>query len=85
MRDGGEDTQSIDLLFTDARKALYAGDLEEAEMLVDEALGMLGISPDEFGPETPPEPSAEPGSQPSEESAAPAPPTPTPAEEKPKE
>lgn len=39
----GEDTSSIDEVFSQARAALYRGDTEQAEKLVDEGLRMLGL------------------------------------------
>jgi hypothetical protein len=49
----GQDTTAVEDLFSRARQALYASDLNLAEQLVDRALTQLGISLDQFGPKPP--------------------------------
>ncbi|MHB8997086.1 MAG: hypothetical protein ACYC63_17710 [Armatimonadota bacterium] len=41
----GKDTKPIEALFSQARKDLYAGKLDEAEKAVDEAMQLLGLQP----------------------------------------
>jgi hypothetical protein len=49
----GQDTAAVEDLFSRARQARYAGDLNLAEQLVDRALTQLGIALDQFGPQPP--------------------------------
>jgi hypothetical protein len=46
----GKDTTEVQNLFSEARKLLYAGELDRAEGAVDKALTLLGIPLEPFGP-----------------------------------